>query len=91
MIYPGVTPTPGQVAYVAHSGYISNASIIPDGKLEVGFFDSAKDEDGYALYFRYITASDDSPAYRLHENPLLTVHRPAWRSESSRDNRSAWV
>lgn len=51
MIYPGVTPTAGQIAYVAHSGYISNASIIPNGKLEVGFFDSVKDEDGYARVY----------------------------------------
>ena len=51
MIYPGVTPTAGQIAYVAHSGYISNASIIPNGQLEVGFFDSVKDEDGYARVY----------------------------------------
>lgn len=51
MIYPGTTPTAGQIAYVAHSGYISNASIIPAGKLEVGYFESTKDEDGYAKVY----------------------------------------
>jgi hypothetical protein len=48
-IYPGQTPTAGQKAYVAHSGYFSTSSI-DDGASydnEVGRFLSTKDEDGY--------------------------------------------
>lgn len=54
MIYPGVTPTAGQSAYLAHSGYITNADIVgvsnPENTL-VGRFLSTKDEDGYAKVY----------------------------------------
>ena len=45
-VYPGQTPTAGQVAYVGHSGYISNSDFI-GGNLVVGRFLSTKDEDSY--------------------------------------------
>lgn len=54
MIYPGHTPTAGQTAYLAPSGYIGNALVqsedsTTDGKRihAVGRFLSTKDEDGY--------------------------------------------
>lgn len=47
MIYPGVTPTVGQTAYLAHSGYIATSDLI-GGAQKVGKFLSTKDEDGYA-------------------------------------------
>lgn len=50
MIYPGVTPTAGQRAYVAHSGYIANSKVVGDSSTAdpvVGRFQSTKDEDGY--------------------------------------------
>lgn len=46
MVYPGHTPTAGQVAYVVHSGYVGNSDVI-GGSLNVGRFLSTKDEDGY--------------------------------------------
>jgi len=49
-VYPGVTPAVGEVAYVHHSGYISNAVVAGHSTtdLAVGRFISKKDEDGYA-------------------------------------------
>lgn len=61
-VYPGATPTAGQPAYVAHSGYIANSDLCnntdngPEGsgvigarsRRWVGQFLSTKDEDGYA-------------------------------------------
>jgi hypothetical protein len=54
-IYPGVTPTAGQTAYLAPSGFISNVltqneDSVTDGKRihTIGRFLSTKDEDGYA-------------------------------------------
>ena len=54
MIYPGHTPTAGQSAYLAPSGYIGNALVQTDSDTEftrfnatVGRFLSTKDEDGY--------------------------------------------
>jgi len=50
MIYPGTTPTAGQIAYVAHSGYIAPTDIVSDSSTmshEVGRFMSTKDEDGF--------------------------------------------
>jgi len=54
-VYPGVTPTAGQTAYLAPSGYISNALTQTDSstaetaeRYKVGRFLSTKDEDGYA-------------------------------------------
>ena len=51
-IYPGQTVTPGQVAYVADSGYISNTDLTnDDGSTHdrvVGSFVTGKDEDGFA-------------------------------------------
>jgi hypothetical protein len=49
-VYPGVTPTAGQLAYVAHSGYIANSKVVGDDSgavAVVGRFLSTKDEDGY--------------------------------------------
>ena len=49
-VYPGVTPTAGQKAYVAHSGYIANSAVVSDDSDTdpvVGKFLSTKDEDGY--------------------------------------------
>lgn len=56
MIYPGQTPTAGQPAWVAHSGYIAPSDLTSgsdngtDGttRRRVGRFLSTKDEDGYA-------------------------------------------
>ena len=45
-IYTGQTPTAGQAAYVAPSGYFSNANA-SDTAPQVGRFLSTKDEDGY--------------------------------------------
>jgi len=54
-IYPGHTPTAGQVAYLAPSGFIGNALVQTDSdvatsrhKFTVGKFMTTKDEDGYA-------------------------------------------
>ena len=47
MIYPGVTPTAGATAYLAHSGLLHTSDVIGGNQL-VGRFDSTKDEDGYA-------------------------------------------
>lgn len=46
MIYPGQSPTPGQVAYVGHSGLISNISI--STSVAIGRFATGKDENGFA-------------------------------------------
>jgi hypothetical protein len=55
MIYPGITPTAGQKAYVSYSGYISNAAVTDDGTIDsdlpIGRFLSTKDEDGYAKVY----------------------------------------
>ena len=48
-VYPGVTPTAGDIAYVSHSGYITNtkaAGSVNAGQA-IGRFLSNKDEDGY--------------------------------------------
>jgi len=45
-IYPGVTPTTNDKAFVAHSGYFHTSDVI-GGNLLVGRFDSTKDEDGF--------------------------------------------
>lgn len=54
-IFYNATPTPGQVAYVAHSGYISNADEAVDAGQEnvaltrkVGRFITGKNADGFA-------------------------------------------
>ena len=54
-IFPGHTPTAGQVAYLAPSGYIGSSIVNTDSdvatsrlELAVGRFLSTKDEDGYA-------------------------------------------
>jgi len=49
-IYPGTTPAAGNVAYVAHSGYIAPSKIVTDSSAAshiVGRFLSTKDEDGF--------------------------------------------
>lgn len=52
MIYPGQTPTAGAVAYVGHSGYISNAQLGGDVRnRQIGVFETTKDEDGYARVY----------------------------------------
>ena len=49
-VYPGVTPTAGQTAYVYHSGFFTNVNN-SDENTEVGFFETIKDEDGYAAIY----------------------------------------
>lgn len=51
MIYPGVTPTAGQVAYLEHSGLLSTTSLGEAATPPVGRFLSTKDEDGYAKVY----------------------------------------
>ncbi len=48
-VYPGVTPVAGDIAYVSHSGYITNtaASTSVNADNAVGRFLSNTDEDGY--------------------------------------------
>lgn len=46
MIYPGVSPTPGQKAYLGQSGYFTNVQA--NSAPHVGDFVTSKDEDGYA-------------------------------------------
>lgn len=46
MIYPGVTPTGGASAYLGPSGLLITTS--GPGNPYVGYFESTKDEDGYA-------------------------------------------
>lgn len=49
-IYPGATPAAGNIAYVAHSGYIAPSKVVSDSSSAnhvVGRFLSTKDEDGY--------------------------------------------
>jgi hypothetical protein len=50
MIYPGVTPTAGATAYLAHSGLIAITDVI-GCNTKVGRFYSTKDEDGYAKVY----------------------------------------
>jgi len=45
-VYPGLTPTGTEQAFVAHSGYIHTSDVI-GGNMLVGRFLSSKDEDGY--------------------------------------------
>ena len=53
-VYPGHNPTPGQRAYVGHSGYMGSADVATDdtdltGETRiVGRFLSGEDEDGFA-------------------------------------------
>ncbi len=47
MIYPGVDPSAGDVAYLGHSGYFTNSQS-PAQAPKVGRFETSKDEDGYA-------------------------------------------
>lgn len=50
-IYPGVTPTAGQTAYLTMSGYLTTTISATGGEVatpKVGRFDSTKDEDGFA-------------------------------------------
>jgi hypothetical protein len=48
MIYPGKTPAVGNRAYVHHSGYITSDDEGAAHTPIVGYFKSAKDEDGFA-------------------------------------------
>lgn len=51
MVYPGSTPAVGDIAYVAHSGYIAPSQVYSDSSdatAKVGVFKSTKDEDGFA-------------------------------------------
>lgn len=50
MIYPGLTPSAGATAYVAHSGYLHTSDVI-GGARKCGQFLSTKDEDGYAKVY----------------------------------------
>lgn len=53
-VYPGHTPTPGQLAYVGHSGYIAASNVATDHtdttgvRHLVGRWLSKKNEDGFA-------------------------------------------
>lgn len=49
-IYPGVSPSAGDVAYVYHSGYYTNVNNADDNT-QIGFFETSKDEDGYATVY----------------------------------------
>lgn len=49
-VYPGITVSPGDPAYVAHSGYISNTRVNGGWSL-VGMFETSKDQNGYATVF----------------------------------------
>lgn len=46
MVYPGVSPTAGQAAYLGHSGYFTNTQT-PAQAPKVGRFETSKDEDGF--------------------------------------------
>ena len=46
MIYPGVSPTAGSVAYVGASGYFTSTNYA--GSVVAGRFDTSKDENGFA-------------------------------------------
>lgn len=46
MVYPGVTPTAGQTAYLGQSGYFTNVQT-PAQAPKVGRFETSKDEDGF--------------------------------------------
>jgi hypothetical protein len=50
MIYPGVTPTAGITAYLAHSGLLAITDVI-GSNIKVGRFYSTKDEDGFAKVY----------------------------------------
>ncbi len=56
MIYPGKTPAGGDNAYVANSGYLSNAAN-PSQVGYVGQFETSKDEDGYATLYVKLPSS----------------------------------
>lgn len=45
MVYPGVSPTAGQKAYLGQSGYFTNVQA--NSAPQVGDFVTTKDEDGY--------------------------------------------
>lgn len=51
LIYPGITPLAGQLAYVGYSGYFSNVALSDDSGMgsnrPIGRFHSTVDEDGY--------------------------------------------
>lgn len=49
-IYPGVSPAAGNTAYVYHSGFFTNVNNA-DANTQVGFFETSKDEDGYATVY----------------------------------------
>jgi hypothetical protein len=44
----GVSPAQGQIAYLAPSGYLSNAEHIAGSGIRVGYWESGLDADGYA-------------------------------------------
>ena len=74
MIYPGVTPTAGRVAYLNHSGYLTD-TLTDSNDLKrtppVGRFMSNKDEDGYAKVFvslPQIRGGEASQSIILQEN-----------------------
>lgn len=48
LIKAGVTVAQGETAYLAASGYVSNAEHVTGSGIIVGYFESAKDADGYA-------------------------------------------
>lgn len=45
-IYPGISPTAGQTAFLGHSGFLHNSQVIAQWPA-VGRFDTSKDEEGY--------------------------------------------
>lgn len=50
-VYPGITVSAGDTAYVQHSGKLANTSLGAAATPAVGMFISSKDEDGYAKVF----------------------------------------
>jgi hypothetical protein len=46
MVYPGVSPTAGQAAFLGQSGYFTNVQT-PAQAPKVGRFETSKDEDGF--------------------------------------------
>jgi hypothetical protein len=50
-VYPGITVSAGDTAYLQHSGKLTNVSIGAVASPAVGMFTSTKDEDGYAKVF----------------------------------------
>lgn len=51
LIPGGVSPVQGETAYLAASGWVSNVEHVTGSGIIVGYFESAKDADGYARLY----------------------------------------